>query len=183
MQKQKNIEPGMEVLEGQTCPVCMAKSLTLMEYKREIPFFGATFFFSMDCNKCGYHKADLEAEAQKEPAKYTLEVSGEEDLKIRVVKSASARIKIPYIGEIEPGEASNGYVTNVEGILNRLKKIVEDIKESSEDKAEQEKAKNILKKLSRILWGRDKAKIILEDPSGNSAIISEKVVKDKLKAK
>jgi len=183
MPKQKTVDNGMEVLEGQPCPICLGKSLTLMEYKRDIPFFGPTFFFSMDCQKCGYHKADIEPEENKEPVKYTLEVSGEQDLKIRVVKSASAKIKIPFVGEIESTETSNGYVTNVEGIFNRIKKITEDIRDSSEDKAEQKKAKNILKKIGRILWGKDKAKLILEDPTGNSAIISEKVKKEKLKVR
>ena len=30
------------------------------------------------------------------------------------------------------------------------------------------------------MWGKEKLKIIVEDPSGNSAIISEKAVKSKL---
>lgn len=177
----KIVEEGMEILEGQPCPMCMSQTLTLMEYQRDVPFFGMTYFFSMDCNNCGYHKADLEAEETKEPVKYTLEISSEEDLKTRVVKSASATIKIPYIGEIESSEASNGYITNVEGIFNRIKKVTEDLRDSSEEKEDQEKAKNIIKKIGRIMWGRDKAKLIIEDPTGNSAIISDKAVKEKLK--
>ena len=43
------------------------------------------------------------------------------------------------------------------------------------------KAKNLLKKIQKISWGQEKAKLIIEDPSGNSAIISEKAVKSKLK--
>jgi len=39
----------------------------------------------------------------------------------------------------------------------------------------------MLKKITRITWGKEKAKIIIEDPSGNSAIISDKAVKAKLK--
>jgi C4-type Zn-finger protein len=31
------------------------------------------------------------------------------------------------------------------------------------------------------MWGQDTLKIIIEDPSGNSAIISDKAVKSKLK--
>ena len=30
------------------------------------------------------------------------------------------------------------------------------------------------------MWGKDKLKIIIEDPTGNSAIISDKAVKSKL---
>jgi len=38
----------------------------------------------------------------------------------------------------------------------------------------------MLKKLQNVLWGSEKLKIIIEDPSGNSAIISEKAVRQKL---
>ena len=41
----------------------------------------------------------------------------------------------------------------------------------------------LLKKVNRILWGSEKCKFIIEDPSGNSAIISDKAKKDKLKVK
>ena len=82
---------------------------------------------------------------------------------------------------IEPGPASSGYITNVEGVLNRIKHQIEQAKESEEDNEAKKKAKNMLKKLNRVMWGQEKLKIIIEDPSGNSAIISDKAVKSKLK--
>ena len=171
-------EPQMDVISGEQCPFCQQKALTLREAERDIPYFGKVILFSMDCENCKYHKADLEMEGgDGKPAKYTLEVASEEDLKIRVVKSASATIKIAHIGSIEPGETANGYVTNVEGILNRIKHQVENFRENSDDDAEKKKAKNILKKLQRILWGQEKTKIVLDDPTGNSAIISDKAEK------
>jgi zinc finger protein len=128
----------------------------------------------MNCTTCHYHKADVESDEDNGPVKYTLEVSSEDDLKIRIIKASTATVKIPHVGSIEPGEAASGYVTNVEGIINRLKKQVEILKEEAEDKSEQKKAKNILKKLTKALWGQEKIKIILDDPKGNSAIVSEK---------
>ncbi|RJQ16921.1 ZPR1 zinc finger domain-containing protein [Candidatus Woesearchaeota archaeon] len=171
----------MEVLEEQICPVCSQKGLTLMDYQKDIPYFGKTYFFSMDCNKCGYHKADIENDEDKEPCKYTLEITSEADMKIRVAKSSNATIKIPFVGDIESGPSSNGYVTNVEGILNRMQKQVENIRDNSDDEEERKKAKNLAKKITKILWGQEKAKLILEDPTGNSAIISDKAKKEKLK--
>jgi len=104
-------------------------------------------------------------------------VDSEEDLKIRIVKSSNATIKIPHVGSIEPGEASNGYVTNVEGIINRIKKQVEFLRENAEEDSEKKKAKNMLKKLNKVLWGQEKIMLNLDDPTGNSAIISEKAAK------
>jgi zinc finger protein len=174
------IQGNRDIIEGEECPFCHHKTLTLMEELREIPFFGLCHIFSMDCSSCNYHKADLEAEEKKEPVKYTVEISSEDDLKIRIIKSAEAIVKIPHIITITPGDASNGYITNVEGIINRVKKQIEFARDEDEDPAVKKKSKNLLKKINKVLWGQDKLKIILEDPSGNSAIISEKAEKKKL---
>ena len=176
-------EPQIEIVENEKCPICGANELTMTEMERDIPFFGPVAIFSMDCNACKYHKADLEALEMKDPVKYVLEINSEEDMKIRVVKSSMATIKIAHVGSIEGGPASNGYVTNVEGILNRMKRQVEHLKETADDKAQEKKAKNIIKKLQKVIWGQEKIKLTLEDPTGNSAIISEKAVKTKLKVK
>ena len=177
--KGKEAESAPAVINGEPCPICHNKTLTLSESEMDIPFFGHTYLFSMNCSSCGYHKADVEAGEQKTPVKYALEIDSEKDMHIRVVKSSNATVKIPHVGTIEPGESSNGYITNIEGILQRFKKMTEILRDEAEDKEEQKKAKNIIKKLTRVMWGQDKLKLTIEDPSGNSAIISDKAVKGK----
>lgn len=176
-------EEQPEVLSEQKCMFCGNNTLTLMEVKKEVPYFGEVFIFTMSCSSCNYHKADLESAVPREPMRYTLEVSSEEDLKIRIVKASSATVKIPHVTTIEPGEAANGYVTNVEGILNRVKHAIETARDAAEEEEEQTKAKNLLKKLGRVMWGQETIKLIIEDPTGNSAIISDKAVKEPLKGK
>ncbi len=173
----------IEELKEQTCPICKKKTLTLMEAEREIPYFGRVYLFSMTClnPECKYHKADVEAVERHEPCKYVFEIKNEEDMKVRVVKSSQATIKIPHITTITPGPASQGYITNIEGILNRVKREIESLKEMSDDNEEKKKAKRLLKKITKIMWGQQAQKIIIEDPSGNSAIVSERAIKTKLK--
>jgi len=170
-------EDKIETMSGQVCPMCNTKNMTLMEQETEIPYFGIVYMFSMTCTNCKYHKADIECKEKHEPAKYTLDVTSEEDMKIRVVKSAEATVKIPHMITMEPGTTATGFITNVEGLLRRFKIIIEQAKENSEDKSEQKKAKNMLKKLQKVMWGQDKLKIIIEDKTGNSSIISEKALK------
>lgn len=165
-----------DVLKEQDCPICHQKTLELMEKEIDIPFFGKTFIFSMNCSGCGFHKADLESADQKPACKCAIEVSGEEDMKIRVVRSSQATIKIPHIVTIEPGPASNGYVTNIEGILERVKHEIQTAANGEEDEEAKKKARNMIKKLNRVMWGSEKLKITIEDPSGNSSIISDKAV-------
>lgn len=168
-------------LKNQVCPICGKKALTLRESGMDIPYFGKVFLFSMSCFECKYSKADVEAAEQKEPCKYTFEVSSEDDLKVRFIKSSFATVKIPHVVTIESGPGSEGFITNIEGLLQRVKKVIESARDSEEDPAAKKKAKNMLKKLQKVIWGKEKLKIILEDPTGNSAIISDKAVKSKLK--
>jgi zinc finger protein len=169
-----------DVLKDQECPICHQKTLELMEAETDIPFFGKTLIFSMNCSSCNFHKADVEAAEERQPSKCTIEVSGEADMKIRVVRSSQATVKIPHIVTIEPGPASNGYVTNVEGIIERVKHEIGTAADGEEDEDAKKKARNMIKKLNRVVLGSEKLKLIIEDPSGNSAIISDKTVVSKL---
>ena len=167
-------------LKDQPCPVCGQKKLTLTEAETEVPYFGKIFIFAMHCDGCKYHKSDIEAAEKREPCKYVFEVSGKEDLQVRVIKSSEALVKFERVGDIEPGTASEGLVTNIEGMIQRIKEQVENIRDHEEDEELKKKAKNLVKKLQNVLWGEEKLKITIEDPTGNSAIISEKAKRSKL---
>jgi len=174
----------MEVLKNQKCPICKKSTLTLTQEEKEIPYFGKVLLFSLHCSNCNYKVSDVEAVEVKEPAKYTLEINSKKDLNIRVVKSSTATVKIPTLKmNVRPGPASDGYITNVEGILNRFEAIIKDQKEFAEDEETRKKAKNLLKKIWKIKCGELHAKLIIEDPTGNSAIISNKAKIEKLKIK
>ena len=138
----------------------------------------------MRCENCSYYKSDIESVEQKDPIKYEFTVKDKKDLNVRVVKGSNATVKIPNLRmSIEPAIASIGYITNVEGIIRRFKKIIEDQRDIAEDDSTKKSAKNLLKKLWKIENGEEEMKIVIEDPSGNSAIISDKAIISKLKKK
>jgi len=178
-------EEESDIIDGQECPVCHQKTVVLTEQTRKIPFGDKeveVYLFSLTCHneECKYHTSDLEFSEGQEPVKFTIEVESEDDMKIRIVKSAEATVKIPHIITIESGPQSQGYITNVEGLFKRIQNIIEQARDSAEDEEDRKKAKNLLKKITNIMWGREKQKIIIEDKTGNSAIISPKAVKSKL---
>ncbi len=173
-------EGEMEIIRGEMCPICSKPALTLTEIEREIPYFGLVHLFSMSCENCHYHKADVEPAEPKDPCSITFTINSEADMSVRVVKSAGATVKMPRIMTMESNEMSNGYVTNIEGLLNRAKKVLEQVRDTSEDEDEKRKAKNLIKKLQDIVWGREELTITIEDPQGASAIISEKSVVKKM---
>lgn len=153
-----------------------------MEDEKDIPYFGKVFIFSMDCKNCKYHKGDIETAEQREPCKITFTTESEKDLQVRVVKSSYATVKVPQMRmSVTPGPSSNGYVSNIEGVLNKFKEILEDQRDNSDDDSVKKHAKNLLKKLRKAMYGDVALKIIIEDPSGNSAIIDKKAKIEKLK--
>ena len=176
----------MEELKGQKCIFCGKKTLTLMQDELDIPYFGKVFVFSMKCDntECNYSKSDVEAAEIKDPCKITFEVKGKKDLSVRVIRSSTACVKIPALKlDIRPGPAAEGYVSNVEGVLERFKKILESRRDTTDDETERKSVKNLLKKLWKIQCGDIPIKIIIEDPTGNSGIISDRAVVEKLKVK
>ena len=170
----------MSEILNQPCPFCGDAKATLHEEEVDIPYFGRVFVLSMDCSACGTRKSDVQPVEPKEPCKYTIEVDCEDDMNIKIVKGGEATVKIPRIITMEPGPASNGYVTNIEGLLERVKTAIETAAEGEDDAAARKKSKNMIKKINKVIFGREKIKIIIEDQSGHSAIISDKAVKGKL---
>lgn len=170
----------MVELTGQKCALCGANQAKLSETDLDIPHFGKVFVLSVECTGCGYKKSDIEPAEKKEPCKYSFEVNSEEDLNVRIVKSSEATLRIPHIITIQPGPAADGYVTNVEGLLQNVKKVIESNMESEEEDDAKQKCRSLIKKLNKVLVGREPLKIIIEDLSGFSAIISEKAIRSKL---
>ena len=174
----------MNKIENEACPFCNKKTLTLIEDEQDIPHFGRCYIFSMNCSSCKYNKADIESAERKEPSKYTFEIENEKDLNVKVVKSSEATVKVPQLKmSMTPGPASIGFITNMEGLLKKFKDIIEHEKDAEEDPEIKKKAKNLLKRLWKVECGDEKLKVIIEDPSGNSAIISERAKVEKLKIK
>ncbi len=174
----------MNQIEGEICPVCFAKKLTLFEDKQSIPHFGDIYILSMSCAECGFRKSDLDCEGEHEPMRWEFEVSSIDDLNVRVVRGSDATIKFPeFKVNITPGGIENGYVANIEKVLNDLLEILESQKEGEESKAKKKKLRQMVDELLDVKEGKRKATLIIEDPGGISAIISDKAKKLPLKVK
>jgi zinc finger protein len=165
------------VVQGR-CPYC-EREIQYLYQTENIPYFSEILIVSGRC-ECGYRHADTMVLGEAEPARWEIQVEGPEDLAARVVRSASAAIRIPEIGvEIDPGPACEGFVSNVEGVLER----VEDVLGTVLSWAEGEERENALALKERIGLAREGSipfTLTIEDPTGNSAIISPKAVKSPL---
>jgi len=160
------------------CPVCGKEKCVEVTTKTDnIPYFGEILESTLLCQKCGYKHADTICLEQKDPVHYTLRI-GKDQLNSRVIKSQSATLSIPELGlKVEPGPKSQGYVSNVEGVLDRFQKAVLTAIAWSDDPEIETNARQILQSMDQIKSGEKKVDLIVEDPFGHSAIFDKGAVK------
>ncbi len=158
------------------CPACGIEGVAKSIMKElEIPHFGKVLETTLLCPSCGFRHSDVIALEQNDPAKYVLEIN-KNNLSIRVVRSQSATVIIPEVGvKVEPGPKSEGYVTNVEGVLTRFESAVKKALNLFDDDESQANAKKTLAQIQELKKGNGTATLIILDPFGQSNIVSEKV--------
>lgn len=163
------------------CPSCSNE----IEYRyqtEDIPYFSEILIVCATCPSCGYRYIDTQLLRDAEPSRYEFFVSAAEDLTVRVVRSTSGTVRIPELGvQIDPGPACSGFVTNVEGVLDRIENVVKGVLVWAEGE-ERENAGKLLELIGRARAGTLPFTLILDDPRGNSAIVSEKALKKPLDA-
>ncbi|MGA3359664.1 MAG: ZPR1 zinc finger domain-containing protein [Halobacteriota archaeon] len=154
-----------------TCPLC-TEVLTFKFSTDEIPFFGEIMLVSASCT-CGFKYADTISLNEREAARYEMEFDSS-DFATRVIRSSSGTVQIPELGvTIEPGSASEAFVSNVEGVLCRVEEVVSmATKWSSNDPGKFELGNRLLEMIDMVRRGEGKMTLVIDDPFGNSAIIS-----------
>ena len=161
------------------CPAC-GREIKILSSIYEVPYFGKILLTTISC-ECGYKHSDSIITEIKEPRRYTIKIDGQ-NLFTKVIRSSSGTIRIPEIGvDIEPGPASQAFITNLEGILSRIEDIVKIARDwNSDDEKKVERCNLILERIDKTLKGESELTLILEDPFGNSAIISDDVFIEKM---
>ena len=164
------------------CPNC-GKNARLVEHLQEIPHFGKAIITTLACEKCSYKLNDVMIVNANEPVLYKAEISGKKDLEAKVIRSSTGTIRIDRLGiSIEPGPAAEGYITNIEGILDRVESATKALIGSpGTDEADESKlARKELERIKRARDGEIPFAVIIEDPLGNSAMIGANTKKMKL---
>ncbi len=158
------------------CPVCGAENGADSIMKEiNIPHFGDVLETIIICEKCGFKHSDIIALEQKDPVKFVLKIN-KDSLFSRVVRSQSATVSIPEVGiKVEPGPKSEGYVTNVEGIIVRFQEAVDRAINLFCSEESQKNAQIALEKLDALIQGTSEATLIIEDPFGQSNIEDDNV--------
>jgi zinc finger protein len=139
-----------------------------------VPFFNELAMFIVNCPECGFSHNDVFSAAQRKPSRFTLYVDDISLLNTRVVRSSSCTYRFLEWGiDVEPGPAADAFITNVEGLLFRVRAVVETAGNFAELEEEQLRASEILEEMKAALNGEFSFTLVLEDPAGVSGILSD----------
>jgi zinc finger protein len=168
---------GIEV----ECPVCN-HSARLTTFTHPVELFGELLFNNLVCSACGFKWNDVQTlKVDQKPVKFIGSISKESDIKIKIVKSSTTTIRVPELEvEIEPGPISDGYVTNIEGLLDRIQAILGQLLRSAENDAEKKAAQERLETLLSFKQAKEKFHVELLDPFGNAIMLGNHVKKEEL---
>lgn len=160
------------------CPLCNNELVTNW-VPQNIPFFGEVMHITSQCD-CGFRYSDTLIMTQREPMHYELKIKSEDDLNSRVVRSTSGTVRIPELGiDIEPGPASESFISNIEGVLDRVVDILEMVTRWGEEE-KTSRARELLSIIEKIMKGEHEVTIVIDDPLGNSAIFAKNAIRRKL---
>ena len=171
----------MESSVEQSCPICgNENSLKMMAHSSEIPYFGEHTQITMSCNSCGWRVTDFIPAEGKKAGSWTLIVSSTEHISARVVRSSSCTVRIAELGlEVTPGSSSTGYISNVEGVLDRFASAIGTIRRQTDvenDEVTKTKCDELLSKIDMVKSGKLVVTLELLDPVGHSQILHEEAV-------
>ena len=175
------------------CPIChVSGEVYMIAHIDEISYFGEHTQVTVMCHSCGWKQTDFIPAEGKKAGCWSLCVENQNQLKSRVVRSSSCTIRIPELDlQVNPGSNANGYVSNVEGVINRFVKIINmlltDLQIETPAKLDGRKSENSsstvkeIEQLESLLYrlttiGQDNYQpftLELLDPHGHSMIIDE----------
>lgn len=126
---------------------------------------------------CGFSSVDTLVIGDGEPVRYSMKIEGPDDLSARVIRSSVGTMEIPEFGVlVEPGPMCEAFISNVEGVLLRLDKVLDTILLSA-DEENKTKINALKKRISDAREGNEPFTLIIQDLDGNSGIVSKKAVK------
>ncbi len=147
-----------------------------------MPYLGESLETMLRCDACGYRHTDFVLTESKDPVRIRYTIADADAMSVRVVRSGSGTVRIPELGiDIEPGIASDAYITNIEGILVRIEGVLDQLLRDAEDAGQRRAIEQLLDVFGAMRDGKaEPATLVIEDPFGNSAIVHDDAEVEKL---
>jgi zinc finger protein len=162
------------------CIICSySDGLEMLAHTEEIAYFGEHTQVTLTCPGCGWRQTDFIPAESREGNCASYFINNTEDLSIRVIRGSACTVRLVELDlEVRPGSHSMGYVSNIEGVLNRFQDVIDMVGREAAQEGEQEAIKKIVNLTGAMQSIRDgNLGVTLEflDPCGHSMIMAENV--------
>ena len=162
------------------CIVCgYSDGLLMLAHTEEIAYFGEQTHGTLSCPECGWRQTACIPAESREPACISFEISNAEDLSIRVILVSGCTIRLVELDlEVRPGSQSMGYVSNIEGVLNRFQEVIEMVGREvalEGDESSMQEITDLMEKISQIRSGKFTATLEMLDPCGHSIQLAGRI--------
>jgi len=163
-----------------SCVICgYDGGLTMLAHTEEIAYFGEHTQVTLTCPSCGWRQTDFIPAEAREGACQSYRIDSTDDLQIRVIRGSACTVRLKELDlEARPGSHSTGYVSNIEGVLNRFQEIIDMVGRQAANEENQEaisELANITEAMLEIRSGQRGATLEFLDPHGHSMILTENV--------
>ncbi len=158
--------------EAVACPVCESENTKITHKIMEIPHFPQLWFINLTCFDCQYKHNDFLNLDIKDPVRLVYHAQNKEDYTTKIIRAANGTISFPQIGAmIEPGPSADGFINNIEGILQDIKDKAKFLLNNSTSDEERVKISEYIDLLDDYIKNNLPIDIVIEDPYGNSSIL------------
>ena len=163
-----------------SCVICgFEGGLSMLAHTEEIAYFGEHTQVTLTCPGCGWRQTDFIPAEAREGSAHTYRIDSTDDLQVRVIRGSACTVRLLELDlEVRPGSHSTGYVSNIEGVLNRFQDVVDMVGRQAAiegDDGAITELEQLTQAMLEIRRGQREATLQLQDPHGHSMILTDDV--------
>ena len=163
-----------------SCVICgFDGGLSMLAHTEEIAYFGEHTQITLTCPGCGWRQTDFIPAEAREGSSHTYRIDSTDDLQVRVIRGSACTVRLLELDlEVRPGSHSTGYVSNIEGVLNRFQDVVDMVGRQAAiegDDGAITELEQLTQAMLEIRQGQREATLQLLDPHGHSMILTDDV--------
>ena len=163
-----------------SCVICgFDGGLSMLAHTEEIAYFGEHTQVTLTCPDCGWRQTDFIPAEAREGSAHTYRIDSIDDLQVRVIRGSACTVRLLELDlEVRPGSHSTGYVSNIEGVLNRFQDVVDMVGRQASiegDDGAITELEQLTQAMLEVRGGQREVTLELLDPHGHSMILTDDV--------
>ncbi|MBE57644.1 MAG: hypothetical protein CMB01_04670 [Euryarchaeota archaeon] len=170
----------MESTIDVSCVICgYDGGISMLAHTEEIAYFGEHTQVTLTCPACGWRQTDFIPAEAREASCQSYHIDSAEDLQVRVIRGSACTVRLVELDlEVRPGSHSTGYVSNIEGVLNRFQEVIDMVGRQAATEGQQDaiaELTTLTEAMLEIRDGQRGATLEFLDPHGHSMILADNV--------